>query len=208
MPSEFDIKVFVIDDDEATRQSLDSVLRSVGYNVETYQSGTHFFEEADFLTYGCIILDVRLPGLSGLEIQKRFQKIDIRMPTVFITGHGDISMAVQAMKYGAIDFLTKPFRDQDILDAIAKAKDIEFIRRQNDATRSDALGLLKNLSPRERQVLAFTLDGKRNKQIAFMLSITESTVKVHRRNLLVKLKSNNMTQIAQIFGSFLDHDLD
>ena len=117
-------------------------------------------------------------------------------------------MAVQAMKYGAIDFLTKPFRDQDILDAIAKAKDIEFIRRQNDATRSDALGLLKNLSPRERQVLAFTLDGKRNKQIAFMLSITESTVKVHRRNLLVKLKSNNMTQIAQIFGSFLDHDLD
>jgi len=203
MRSDIDLDVFIIDDDESIRTSMDSVLRSVGYKVQTYQSGYDFLEAATSFEYGCIILDVRLPGSSGLEMQKRFKESDIRMPIIFITGHGDITMAVQAMKFGAIDFLTKPFRDQDILDAISKAQDIESTRRESDLARSNALTHLSQLSPRERRVLELTLDGQRNKQIAHLLSITESTVKVHRRNIISKLRSVNMAHLARVYSSYI-----
>jgi len=199
------LTVFVIDDDAATRSSLDSVLRSVGYNVSLYDTGTRFLENATACEYGCIILDVRLPGASGLEIQKRLIERNIRMPTIFITGHGDIAMAVQAMKLGAIEFLTKPFRDQEILDAIGRAVNIETARRKTEEREGHALELLGGLSSREQQILTAILDGKLNKQIAFDFNISEATVKVHRRNIMTKLRMRNIPKIAQIFGTFLSN---
>jgi FixJ family two-component response regulator len=199
------LTVFVIDDDAATRSSLDSVLRSVGYNVSLFDSGTRFLENASPCEYGCIILDVRLPGASGLEIQKRLIERNIKMPTIFITGHGDIAMAVQAMKLGAIEFLTKPFRDQEILDAIGRAVNIETARRKTEEREGHALELLGGLSSREQQILTAILDGKLNKQIAFEFNISEATVKVHRRNIMTKLRMRNIPKIAQIFGTFLSN---
>jgi FixJ family two-component response regulator len=199
------LTVFVIDDDAATRSSLDCVLRSVGYNVSLFDSGTRFLENASPCEYGCIILDVRLPGASGLEIQKRLIERNIKMPTIFITGHGDIAMAVQAMKLGAIEFLTKPFRDQEILDAIGRAVNIETARRKTEEREGHALELLGGLSSREQQILTAILDGKLNKQIAFEFNISEATVKVHRRNIMTKLRMRNIPKIAQIFGTFLSN---
>ncbi len=180
-------------------------MRSVGYNVSLFDSGTRFLENASPCEYGCIILDVRLPGASGLEIQKRLIERNIKMPTIFITGHGDIAMAVQAMKLGAIEFLTKPFRDQEILDAIGRAVNIETARRKTEEREGHALELLGGLSSREQQILTAILDGKLNKQIAFEFNISEATVKVHRRNIMTKLRMRNIPKIAQIFGTFLSN---
>lgn len=180
------LKVFVIDDDRATRLSLDSVLRSVGYEVELFESGTDFLAIVDRQLYGCIISDVRLPGPSGLEIQKRLDEARIHMPLIFITGHGDIAMAVQAMKAGAIEFLTKPFRDQDILDAISKALELERVRLTRDTARAQAQRLVDSLSAREQEIFRQLCAGKLGKQIAHELAIAEATVKVHRRNIMAK----------------------
>ena len=193
------LKVFVIDDDRATRLSLDSVLRSVGYEVELFESGTDFLAIANRQLYGCIISDVRLPGPSGLEIQKRLDEARIHMPLIFITGHGDIAMAVQAMKARAIEFLTKPFRDQDILDAISKALELEHARLARDSARAHAQALVDSLSAREQEIFRQLCSGQLGKQIAHDLAIAEATVKVHRRNIMAKFGVSTASALFPFF---------
>jgi FixJ family two-component response regulator len=194
------MKVYVIDDDDGARMSLDSVLRSVGYDVELFETGYEFLASTSREQYGCIILDIRLPGPSGLEIQKRLLEAGIRMPVIFITGHGDIAMAVQAMKAQAIEFLTKPFRDQDVLDAISKADNLERTRKNRDAYDTLLQSLVEKLSPREREVFDLIVGGHLGKQIAFQLAISEATVKVHRRNIMSKLGIKSINELMQFSG--------
>ena len=200
------LKVFVIDDDSAMRLSLDSVLRSVGYEVELFESGAEFLGAAQAQSYGCIVLDVRRPGPSGLEIQKRLGEAGIRMPVVFVTGHGDIAMAVQAMKAGAIEFLTKPFRDQDLLDAIGRAVEREQARLQADKRRAFTRTLIDSLSPREQEVFSLLCQGQLGKQIAHRLAIAEATGKVHRRNIMAKLGATRISQLFEIHRFLADGD--
>lgn len=180
-------KVFVIDDDAATREAIDSILRSVGYRVQLFASGKEFLDVLDESFDGCIVLDVRLPGPSGLEIQRRLADKGVDLPIIFITGHGDIATAVRAMKANAVEFLTKPARDQDLLDAIDMAMCRNSERREREHLRSDALRRIDTLSPRELEVFFLLCQGRLTKQIAPELGISEATVKVHRRNIKQKL---------------------
>ncbi len=180
-------KVFVVDDDAATREAIDSILRSVGYQAQLFPSGTEFLDALDESFEGCLVLDVRLPGPSGLEIQRRLADKGMAIPIIFMTGHGDIAMAVQAMKANAVEFLSKPIRDQDLLDAIdvAMRRNSEF--RDRELARSDAQRRIDTLSPRELEVFLLLCQGRLTKQIAPELGMSQATVKVHRRNIVHKL---------------------
>lgn len=193
-------KVFVVDDDAATRSALDSVLRSVGYEVELFESAAEFMPRALQHPPGCIVLDVRLPGPSGLEIQRRLADAKVRLPIIFITGHGDISMAVEAMKAHAVEFLTKPFRDQDLLDAIGVAMECDAAARQENSIYLKLLSRLELLSPREREVFERIGRGQVGKQIAYELNLSMGTIKVHRRNLMRKLEINSIGQAIQMYA--------
>src|SRR6185295_9215082 len=172
--------VFVIDDDASMRDAVSRLLNAVGLTVQTFASAREFLNRRLPDVPGCVVLDVRLPGLSGLDLQREMVERGIHIPVVFITGHGDIPMSVQAMKAGAVEFLTKPFRDQDLLDAVTLA-----IRRDRDARKdraelSDLRACLASLTPREREVMTLVVTGMLNKQIALELRISEKTIKVHR----------------------------
>jgi FixJ family two-component response regulator len=190
--------VVVIDDDPKFRESLGRLLRSVGLHAQLYASVADFLgsEPADCAT--CLVLDVRLPGQSGLDFQRDLATAGVRLPIVFMTGHGDIPMSVQAMKAGAIEFLTKPFRDQDLLDAVnvGLARDRE--RRENDETLSALRARFEVLTSRERAILTQVAEGRRNKQIASDLGITETTVKVHRSNAMRKIKAASLAQLCRM----------
>lgn len=195
-------KVHVVDDDLAMRFSMDSMLRSVGYDVELYESGLELLEKAKNGLCGCIVLDIRLPGPGGLEVQRRLQAMNCNVPVVFVTGYADVALAVQAMKAKAVDFLTKPFRDQDLLDAISAAMEIYGRTAQEVSLRETALCRVRNLSAREREIFDLLCQGKLGKQIAHELSVSEATVKVHRRNLMQKLGVGSISQLILQFGSF------
>ncbi|WP_422059885.1 response regulator transcription factor [Sphingopyxis sp.] len=192
--------VFVVDDEDSIRQSLDSMLRSVGYKVELFSSGIEFLERADPGLSGCVVMDVRLPGPSGLEIQLRLAEQGVQCPIVFITSHGDIEMAVEAMKRHATDFLTKPFREQALLDAISRALMTESERLSRNIDRQKEMSLVSTLSAREREVFDFLCQGFVGKQIAHAMTISEATVKVHRRNIMQKLGIPNIHQLILVFG--------
>lgn len=195
-------KVYVVDDDEAMRKGLDSLLRSVGYEVELFASGTQFLGCAETGMAGCVLLDVRLPGPSGLEIQRRLTENGILIPIVFVTGNGDIPMAVQAMKANAVEFLTKPFRDQDLLDAISQAMERDAVRRQEQAEKNNARRLVDNLSLREHEIFVQLCLGRLGKQIAHDLRLSEATIKVHRRNIMQKLGVVSVSQMILLYGHF------
>ncbi len=178
--------IYVVDD-EASCRSVDSTLRSVGYQVELFSNGLDLLERSKSRFSGCIVMDVRLPGPSGLEIQRRLTEQGSHCPIIFITGHGDIEMAVQAMKAKAVDFLVKPFRDHDLLEAVGRALESERVRVTEELDRELEYSLLSSLSSREYEVFTLLCDGLMGKQIAYILSISEATVKVHRRNILHKL---------------------
>src|SRR6202035_2964404 len=182
--SETDAMVFVVDDDAPMRQSLENLIRSVGLRVELFASAQEFLRRNRLDLPSCLVLDVRLPGLSGLDLQRRTGDAGIEIPIVFITGHGDIPMTVRAMKAGAVEFLTKPFRDQDLLDAVQLALERDRARRQQSAEIATLRERLELLTPRERQVLPLVISGLLNKQIAAEIGATEATVKVHRSQLL------------------------
>src|SRR3954470_3657021 len=169
--------IHIVDDDESVRSALARLFRSVGLETRTYKSAIDFFNTGLVDTPGCIILDVRLPGASGLEVQPQLADRGIRMPIVLITGYGDIPMSVRAMKAGAVDFLTKPFRDQDILDAVGIAIEKDMARRREMAASDAVASLVDTLTPREREVMAAVVKGLMNKQIAYDLGISEITVK-------------------------------
>lgn len=196
-------KIYVVDDDAASRASLDSILRSVGYSVELFESGVDLLTHARSGLWGCIVLDVRLPGPSGLEVQRRLAEAGFNNPIVFITGHGDIAMAVQAMKARAVEFLTKPFREQDLLDAIAEAMDRACADLDQALTREKIERQIRSLTGREINVFRMLCQGLLGKQIAHELDISEATVKVHRRNVMQKLDVTNISQLVLKYGSFV-----
>lgn len=196
--SEAKASVFVIDDDLSLREALKSLLRSVGLGVEVFGSA------ADFLRFklpeapACLVLDIRLPGISGLDFQAELAKADIHIPIIFITGHGDIPMTVRAMKAGAVEFLTKPFRDQDLLDAVQVALERDRARRDQDKAVSEVRAHFEALTPREQEVIAFVTAGLMNKQIAAELGVSEITVKVHRGNVMKKMGARSLADLVRM----------
>ena len=187
--------VFVIDDDVAMRATLSSLFRSVGLRVELFGSAHEFAQIKMPDVASCLVLDIRLPGVSGLDFQAELAEADIRIPIIFMTGHGDIPMSVKAMKAGAIDFLTKPFRDQDILDAAVRALERDQKRRDSEKAVSELRILFDSLTSREREVMTHVADGLMNKQIAAKLGITEITVKVHRGHLMRKMRARSLIDL-------------
>jgi FixJ family two-component response regulator len=190
--------VFVIDDDEAIRVTLSSLFRSMGLQVELFASAREFAQIKMPDIASCLVLDIRLPGVSGLDFQAELAEADIRIPIIFMTGHGDIPMSVKAMKAGAIDFLTKPFRDQDILDAVIRALERDQKRRDSEKAVSQLRILFDSLTSREREVMTFVAEGLMNKQIAAKLGITEITVKVHRGHMMQKMKARSLIDLLEM----------
>jgi len=190
--------VFVVDDDASVRKSLARLMRSVGLNVEMFASAQEFLRRKRFEGPGCLVLDVRMPGLSGLDLQEALTAADTSIPIVFITGHGDIPMSVQAMKAGAVDFLPKPFKDQDLLDAIHQAIDRDIQRRREQAQIAEIQGRVDSLTPREREVFALVVTGMLNKQIASELGTSEKTIKVHRARVMRKMQVMSLAELVRL----------
>ncbi|HCE9704352.1 TPA: response regulator transcription factor [Pseudomonas aeruginosa] len=190
--------VYVVDDDESMRLALDGLLRSIGLQVQTFDSTQAFLVCARRDVPGCLVLDVRLRGESGLAFQEQMEKSGVRMPIVFMTGHGDIAMTVKAMKAGAVDFLAKPFRDQDMLDAVASALARDGARLQAEQSGAALRQAFEALTPREREVLRFVVAGLMNKQIAAELNLSEVTVKVHRGQVMKKLAARSVTDLVRM----------
>src|SRR5882724_5705948 len=189
--------VYIVDDDEGVRESLDSLIRSVGFGVQTFASARDFLSRTLPNAAGCLVLDVRLPGLSGLDLQRELTQADKHIPIIFITGHGDIPMTVRAMKGGAVDFLTKPFRDQDMLDAVLAAIERDRKRREADKIVADLRTRFETLTPREREVLAYVSSGLMNKQIAAQLELAEITVKIHRGHIMKKMGAKSLADLVR-----------
>jgi len=190
--------VYVIDDDEAVRLAVKDLLESVGMRAETFASGSDFLRAPRADAPSCLILDIRLPGQSGLEFQRSLQAAQIEIPIVFITGHGDIPMTVQAMKAGAVDFLAKPFRDQELLDAIHRAVDRDRARRDAQAGVRELRGRYEELTPREREVMLLVVQGLLNKQIAAELGTSETTVKIHRGQVMRKMLAASLPDLVRM----------
>ena len=196
--SEAQSVVFVIDDDASMRQALQRLFRSVGLLAQVFGSTEEFLNTELPDVASCLVLDVRLPGGSGLDFQSELEKAKIHVPIIFITGHGDIPMSVKAMKAGAVEFLTKPFRDQELLDAIQVALNRDRTRRHNDNAVSSLRALYELLTPREREVMALVTAGLMNKQIAAQLNVSEITVKVHRGNAMGKMGARSLAELVRM----------
>jgi RNA polymerase sigma factor (sigma-70 family) len=188
--------VYVVDDDSATRSALSSLLRSVDLNVVTFESANDFLAADIPDLPGCLVLDVRLPGLSGLDLQRRLTEIEVDLPIVFITGHGDVPMAVRAMKAGAVELLTKPLRDQELLDAIRQALARNRLSHREKAEKTELRQRFESLTPREREVMQLVTGGLLNKQIAGQLGISEVTVKIHRGNVMKKMQAVSVAALV------------
>jgi FixJ family two-component response regulator len=191
-------KVFVVDDDESVRDSLRSLIRSAGLSVETFGSAQQFLDSARSDEPSCLVLDVRLPGLNGLDLQRRLAATNIETPIIFITGHGDIPMSVRAMKAGAVEFLTKPFRDEDLLDAIHQALELDRVTRRQQAQLADVHDRYESLTPREREIMGLVVSGKLNKQVAAQLGLSEITVKVHRGQIMHKMQADSFADLVRM----------
>jgi FixJ family two-component response regulator len=189
--------VLIVDDDEAIREALTDLLRSVGIEAKSFGLTRELLDAAPSDRPGCLILDVRLPGLSGLDLQAQLARSGNTRPIIFMTGHGDIPMSVRAMKAGALDFLTKPFRDQDMLDAVAAAIDQDRAQRRDAAAAKQVAALAATLTPREAEVMAAVVKGLMNKQIAGQLGISEITVKLHRGNVMRKMDVRSVADLVR-----------
>ena len=206
VPGETDVSregvVVVIDDDASVRASLKELFESVGLKVKLYTSGSAFLEDRIPDATSCLVLEVRLPETSGLNVQEELARADVHVPIVFVTGHGDIPMAVRAIKAGAVDFLTKPFRSQDLLDAVFTALEQDRTRRETQQLRSTLREHFESLSARQREVVARVAAGDLNKQIAAELGLSEATVKVHRANAMRKMHAKRLADLVRMLERF------
>ena len=190
--------VFVIDDDESLRDTLKRLFATVGLRAETFASTADFLRRKLPAVPTCLVLDIRLPGISGLDFQAELARIGIAIPIVFMTGYGDIPMTVKAMKAGALEFLPKPFRDQDMLDAVQLALERDRTKRQAERANAQMRASFESLTPREREVMAFVTTGLMNKQIAAEMGLAEITVKLHRGNLMRKMNARSVAELARM----------
>ena len=190
--------VFVIDDDPSMREALNSLFRSVGLRVELFGSAPELLQAELPDVTSCLVLDIRLPKRSGLDFQAELAKAAIEIPIIFITAHGDVPMTVRAMKAGAVDFLTKPFRDQDLLDAVASALERDRKRRDEARGVADLKGLFETLTPREREVMALVTAGLMNKQVAAEIGVSEITVKIHRGHMMRKMHAKSLADLVRM----------
>jgi FixJ family two-component response regulator len=192
--------VFIVDDDQQLREALGNLFASVGMRVELFGSTSELLARpAKISAESCLVLDIRLPGVSGLDFQNQLAKLGNNIPIIFMTGHGDVPMSVRAMKAGAIDFLTKPFRDQDMLDAVANALTLDRARRASDDALSALMARYESLTAREREVIALVTSGLMNKQIAGKLGVSEITVKIHRGHLMEKMAVRTLAELVKAY---------
>ena len=190
--------VFVIDDDASVCKSLSRLLRSMGLEVEVFASAELFLKREHYGGVGCILLDVQMPGLSGMDLQQELNKADYHIPIIFITGHGDIPISVEATKKGAVDFLTKPFDDEELLEAVRKAIEKDRKAKAERAEVHDILKRMERLTPREKEIVRYVITGMLNKQIALKLDIAEKTVKVHRGRIMEKLCVDSVAELVRL----------
>ena len=190
--------IFVVDDDDAVRSSLKLLLKSVGLSATAVASAKDFLATYDQSQPGCLVLDVRMPGMSGLELQEQLNLRGAMLPVIFITGHGDIPMAVEAMQHGAFDFLQKPFRDQDFIDRVQRALDQDRENRLRLREKDAIRGHFDSLTPREREVLALVTQGKANKVMARDLGVSQRTVEIHRARVMEKMEANSLAQLVRM----------
>ncbi|MCZ6690071.1 MAG: response regulator transcription factor [Planctomycetota bacterium] len=196
--SQVDSTVFVVDDDPSVCRALSRLIRSVGLNVKTFTSARKFLDSCPLEVPGCLVLDVRMPGMSGLEIQDWLDEAGIRIPIIFITGHGNIAMSVKAIKGGAIDFLEKPFDDQALVDGVHRAIALDTDARRDQAEVDEIRQRVQRLTPRELEVLSFVVTGMLNKQIGMTLGTSEKTIKVHRSRVMQKMRAGSLAELIRL----------
>ncbi|KPK00120.1 MAG: hypothetical protein AMS20_15365 [Gemmatimonas sp. SG8_28] len=199
--------VYVVDDDAAVLDAIRMLLRSVGLRAETYTSATDFLAAFDSDQPGCLVLDIRMPVMSGIELQDRLREIGAMIPVVFVTAHGDIPMAVQAVKAGALDFIPKPFRDQDLLDRVQQAIELDLQHRAELSDRAELLRRFGTLTAREREVFQLVATGKANKVIAADLGISQRTVEIHRGRVMEKMQARSLPQLVRIALQIQEREL-
>jgi FixJ family two-component response regulator len=190
--------VFIVDDDRGMRQAVQDLVESVGLRAESFATGQEFLSRRHTSEPSCLVLDVRLPQMSGLDFQRRLTEMGMQIPIIFITAHGDIPMSVRALKSGAVEFLTKPFRDQDLLDAIQQALQRDRLAREQEADLRDLRVRYEALTAREREVMALVVSGMLNKQIASEIGTSEATVKIHRGNVMQKMQVGSLIELVRI----------
>lgn len=190
--------IHLVDDDEAIRHSASFMLRHAGFRVKTYVDGVAFLEQAGEAEKGCILLDVQMPKMDGLQVQEALNERGVAMPVIVLTGHGDVAVAVRAMKAGAVDFVEKPYAKQTLVDALTRAFERLESRRKEDVLADEARGLIEHLTPREKEVLYGLVDGQTNKEIAMSLDISPRTVEIHRANVMEKMGAANLSTVLRI----------